>query len=80
MAKRRSKHKRCDVAMLVDEENGERNRSGRFVLDRSSMEEHVFNSLRARYSRVAVVPFGPDIVATMAQLKQLRPRIIFNLT
>jgi len=66
--------------MLVDEENGERNKSGRFVLDRSSMEEHVFNSLRARYSRVAVVPFGPDIIATLTELRKLKPRIVFNLT
>ena len=66
--------------MLVDAETGERRKSGRFVPDRGSMEAHVFDSLRARYRRVTVVPFGPDIIATMAQLKTLRPRIVFNLT
>jgi D-alanine-D-alanine ligase len=80
MARRNSKNNRCDVAMLVDAETGERNKSGRFVPDRGSMEAHVFDSLRARYRQVAVVPFGPDIVATMAQLKKLKPRIVFNLT
>jgi D-alanine-D-alanine ligase len=68
------------VAMLVDAENGERNKSGRFVLDRASMEEHVYNALRPCYERVAVVPFGPDIGATLAELKVLKPRIVFNLT
>ena len=66
--------------MLVDAETGERNKSGRFVPDRGSMESYVFDSLRARYRHVAVVPFGPDIMATIAQLKTLRPRIVFNLT
>ncbi|MDO8595915.1 MAG: hypothetical protein Q7R45_04745, partial [Sulfuricaulis sp.] len=80
MARRDSKHQRCDVAMLVDAETGERNRSGRFVSDRGSMEQRVLECLRARYSRVAVVPFGPDIVATLTELRKLRPRIVFNLT
>ncbi len=66
--------------MLVDAETGERNRSGRFVPDRAGMEQHVFNALRARYAEVAVVPFGPDIAATLAELKKFRPQIVFNLT
>jgi D-alanine-D-alanine ligase len=66
--------------MLVDAETGERNQSGRFVPDRGSMEQRVLESLVARYSRVAVVPFGPDIVATLAELRKLEPRIVFNLT
>ena len=66
--------------MLVDAETGERNMSGRFVTDRGSTEERVLESLRARYPRVAVVPFGPDIAATMSELKRLKPRIVFNLT
>ena len=66
--------------MLVDAETGERKTSGRFVPDRGSMEQRVFESLRARYRRVAVVPFGPDIVATLAELRKLRPRMVFNLT
>jgi len=66
--------------MLVDAETGERKTSGRFVPDRGSMEQRVFESLRARYRRVAIVPFGPDIVATLAELRKLRPRMVFNLT
>lgn len=66
--------------MLVDAETGERNRSGRFVPERAGMEHHVFTALRARYARVAVVPFGPDIATTLAELKRLRPQIVFNLT
>jgi D-alanine-D-alanine ligase len=80
MTRRKTNSQRCDVAMLVDEENGERNKSGRFVLDRCGMEAHVLNALRARYLRVAVVPFGPDIVATLTELRKLGPRIVFNLT
>lgn len=80
MAQRKAGSARCDVAVLVDAENGERNNSGRFVPDRSSMEEHVYNALRRRYKRIAVVPFGPDIAATLAELTKLKPRIVFNLT
>jgi D-alanine-D-alanine ligase len=80
MAQRKAKNARCDVMMLIDAENGERVKSGRFVPDRSSMEEHVYRALLPRYPRVAVVPFGPDVGATLAELKKLRPRIVFNLT
>ncbi|MDB5809986.1 MAG: D-alanine--D-alanine ligase [Betaproteobacteria bacterium] len=80
MAQRKTKNNRCDVAILVDAENGERNQRGRFVLDRASMEEHVFNALRAHYRNISIVPFGPDIAATLAELKTLKPRMIFNLT
>lgn len=80
MRQRMAGSERCDVAMLVDAEIGERRKSGRFVLHRSSMEEHVFNALRPRYARITVVPFGPDIVATVAELAKLKPRIVFNLT
>ncbi len=80
MARPNSKNQRCDVAMLVDAENGERDQSGRFVLDGGSMEQSILKSLRARYARVAVVPFGPDIVATLAELRKLKSKIIFNLT
>ena len=78
--KRIANHGRCDVAMLVDAENGERGRSGRFVLDRLSMEEHVLKALRPRYRRITVVPFGPDLGATIAELGLLKPRMVFNLT
>ncbi len=66
--------------MLVDAENGERNSRGRFVIDRASMEDHVCNALKPRYRNIAVVPFGPDVAATIAELKKLKPRIVFNLT
>ena len=80
MARRKSLNQRCDVAMLVDEETGERGKSGRFVLDRGSMEQHVRDALRARYAQIAVVPFGPDVAATLTELGKLKPRIVFNLT
>jgi D-alanine-D-alanine ligase len=80
MAQRKVRSGRCDVAMLVDDESGERSKSGRFVLDRSCMEAHVLNALRPRYKRIAVVPFGPHIAATLAELTKLKPRIVFNLT
>jgi D-alanine-D-alanine ligase len=83
MARRKLKHKRCDVAMLVDDETGERDKSGRFVFVSDGpdcMELNIHKSLRARYARVEVVPFGPDVIATLTELKKLRPRIVFNVT
>jgi D-alanine-D-alanine ligase len=80
MLLRTGKNNRCEVAMLVDAETGEHQKSGRFVPDRGSMEEKVFAALRARYATVSVVPFGPDIVATLSRLKALNPRMVFNLT
>jgi D-alanine-D-alanine ligase len=80
MALRRPKRQRCDVAMLVDAETGEINKAGRFVPDRGGMEEKVHAALRARYRRVELVPFGPDVVATLTRLRKLRPRMVFNLT
>jgi D-alanine-D-alanine ligase len=76
----RTAKNRCEVAMLVDAETGEHKGAGRFVPDRGSMEEKVFAALRMRYATVAVVPFGPDIVATLAQLRLLNPSMVFNLT
>lgn len=66
--------------MLVDEETGARLKSGRFVPDRHSVEAYVFESLRASYRHVAIVPFDPKIVATIEALRALKPRIVFNLT
>lgn len=71
---------RCDVAMLVDEETGARRAAGHFVPDRNSVEAYVFNALRASYGTVTLVPFGRDIARTMAELRALNPRIVFNLT
>jgi D-alanine-D-alanine ligase len=73
-------NKRCDVVMLVDVEMGETNRAGRFVPDGGSMETHVYKALRDRYANVVVLPFGPDIPATLSRLRALKPRIVFNLT
>ena len=80
MARRKIKREFCEVAMLVDAETGERRQSGRFAPDRGSMEQRVYEVLSARYSGVTVVPYGPDIVATLRELESLRPRIVFNLT
>ena len=75
-----NKTKRCDVLMLVDVEMGETNAAGRFVPDGGTMEVHVYKALCRRFDSVVIVPFGPDIPATLTRLKQLKPRIIFNLT
>lgn len=74
------KKQRCDVVMLVDAEMGEVGLRGGFVLDRGTMERHVLKALRPRYPGVVVVPFGPDIPATLTRLRALRPRLVFNLT
>ena len=37
-------------------------------------------ALRRRFDSVVIVPFGPDIPATLTRLKELKPRIVFNLT
>ncbi len=66
--------------MLVDAENGERDKRGIFVLDRASMEKHVYKALRPHYPHIAIVPFGPDVGATLAELTALKPRMVFNLT
>ena len=73
-------NQRCDVVMLVDVEMGETNSRGGFVPDSGTMELHVLKALRGRYREVVVVPFGPDIPATLTRLKALKPRIVFNLT
>jgi len=66
--------------MLVDAETGHRNRSGRFVPDRGSVEAYVLKALRSRYRDTAVVPFGPDVYETIAELRRLAPQMVFNLT
>ena len=72
--------RRCDIVLLVDEETGARRQDGRFVPDRSSMEEAVLKCLRAHYREAAVVAFHPDIVPTINALRRLDPKIVFNLT
>jgi len=74
------KQSHCDVAMLVDEETGTRLKSGRFVPDRHSVEAYVLAALRASFGDVAIVPFDPKVVPTIGALRELKPRIVFNLT
>jgi len=71
---------RCDVAVLVDEEVGERDASGRFAVERGSMEAHVLHALAASSLQVCVVPFDPAITPTVEVLRRLEPRLVFNLT
>jgi D-alanine-D-alanine ligase len=80
MPTKKAKKNKCEVALLVDEETGERLKSGRFVPDRGSMEEHILKCLRAHYSNVAVVPFNPDVTRTIMALRALEPGIVFNAT
>ena len=48
--------KRCDVALLVDEETGEYSDSGRFIPESDDVEEKVLRALRKSYRRVEAVP------------------------
>ena len=76
----KGKSPRCEIAVLVDAETGTRLKSGRFVPDRHSVEAYVFESLRASYRHVEIMPFDPKIVGTIAALRALKPRMVFNLT
>jgi D-alanine-D-alanine ligase len=71
---------RCDIALLVDEETGEHHPSGGFVPEPDDVEDKVARALRRRYRRVEVVPFLPTVVETVERLRQLKPRVVFNLT
>jgi D-alanine-D-alanine ligase len=70
----------CNIALLVDEETGARLKSGRFVPDRGSVEARIHACLSEHYGRVVVVPFTGDIVATIQELRTLKPDLVFNLT
>jgi D-alanine-D-alanine ligase len=70
----------CDIAVLVDDEVGERDRTGRFVLERGTMEWYVLQMLEQQHRSVCVVPFDPEITSTIAALKALKPALVFNLT
>ncbi len=74
------KKNKCEVALLVDDEAGRRLQSGRFAPDRGSMEAHILDCLRAHYRHVAVVPFSPGVTETIAELRALKPGIVFNAT
>src|SRR5687768_7401724 len=70
----------CEVAVLVDEEVGEPDARGRFIVERGSMEAHVLRALEASGTAVCVVPFDPAITPTIETLRGLKPRLVFNLT
>jgi D-alanine-D-alanine ligase len=71
---------RCDVALLVDAETGECAADGRFVPERGGVEAQVLHALKSQHRRVAVVPFGAATADPFDELRELRPRIVFNLT
>jgi D-alanine-D-alanine ligase len=75
-----SKARRCDIAILVDDEVGERNVDGDFVLERGTMEWQVVQALGAQRGELRVVPFDARITPTIDALRELRPRLVFNLT
>ena len=70
----------CDVALLVDIETGAWGASGKFVVDRGSVEALLFRCLRTLYQHVVIVPFDPGVVATLEALRTLKPRVVFNIT
>lgn len=70
----------CDIALLVDAEAGERSSSGRFVPERSSVEAYLHDELRAQRLNVTVVPFDAAVDPVIAELRALKPRLVFNLT
>ncbi len=77
---RRSADARCEIALLVDIETGARGPSGKFVVDRGSMEELLYRCLRTLYRNVVIVPFDPAVAPTIAELRALDPRVVFNVT
>ena len=72
--------RRCDVALLVDEETGEYGRDGRFIPEDDDVEDKVLRALRRSYGRVEVVPFRRDVRSTVQWLRRLDPRVVMNLT
>ena len=74
-----SRRIRCDIAVLVDEETGERDTKGRFIVEPRSMEANVLQALEATH-HIRAVPFDPKITPTIEELRRLRPRLVFNLT
>src|SRR5688572_23145427 len=75
-----SEARRCEVAVLVDEEVGDFDDRGRFIVERRSMESYVLKALHASGTAVTVVPFDPAITPTIEALRGLAPRLVFNLT
>ncbi|HWI15304.1 MAG TPA: hypothetical protein VNT02_13665, partial [Burkholderiales bacterium] len=79
MAHTTKRQPRCDVAVLVDVETGSDGARG-FRPDARSMESAVLKCLREQHGRVEIVPFDPGIDATIRRLRELDPRLVFNLT
>src|SRR5690606_13695913 len=77
MVQLRIDNKRCDVALLVDAEAGERRASGRFVPERSSVEAYLLDELRRQRLNVTVVPFDAAIDPVIGELRALKPRLVF---
>jgi hypothetical protein len=71
---------RCDIALLVDAEAGDRRSSGQFVPLRSSVEAYVFAELRRQGLQVTVIPFVAGVDETLNELRTLKPKLVFNLT
>lgn len=71
---------RCDMVMLVDAEAGVRKSHGDFVPDRSSVEDYLLAELRQQGYQVVVVPFEAGVDAALAELRSLKPKLVFNLT
>ena len=80
MRKSKKRAARCDVALLVDIETGERGPSGKFVVDCGSVEELLYRCLRTLYESAVIVPFDPKLTPTIAELRALKPRVVFNIT
>jgi D-alanine-D-alanine ligase len=80
MRKSPKQFSRCDVALLVDIETGARGASGKFVVDRGSVEELLYRCLRTLYQHVVIVPFDPAVTPTLNELRALKPRVVFNIT
>lgn len=70
----------CDVALLVDAEAVDRRRHGGFVPERSSVEAYLLKELRSQKLHAVMLPFEAGVDATIAALRALKPRLVFNLT
>ena len=71
---------RCDVALLVDAEAGERKSNGLFVPERSSVEAYLLRELQSQGLRAVMLPFEAGVDVTISGLRALNPRVVFNLT
>ena len=70
----------CDVALLADAEAVDRRRHGGFVPERSSVEAYLLKELRSQKLHAVMLPFEAGVEATIAALRALKPRLVFNLT